>query len=280
MRSVHDKGGAIFLQLWHMGRQSHSSFGQQPVSASALPVGAGQVYGADGNKYDYEVPRPLGLEELPGVVEQYRRASALAKAADFDGVEIHGANGYLLDQFLQSASNKRTDAYGGPKEQRFRLMREVVEAVVDVWGPEGVGLRLSPNGAFGGMGSEDNWETFSYVASELKRYNLAYLHVMDGLGFGFHGKDRAVTLFDVKSRFGGTVMGNVGFTRDTADGAIRTGAADLVAFGRPYISNPDLAERFAADVPLTPSPPPERWYRGGEHDYVDWPAHEEDKSRL
>jgi N-ethylmaleimide reductase len=192
--TVHSAGGVIYCQLWHMGRQTLSDFfGIQPVSASAIAA-AGDSHGPGNIKKAYEVPRALELHELPKVVEEYRHAAVMAKEAGFDGVEIHGANGYLLDQFLQSVSNHRTDAYGGPVENRFRLLREVFAAVSTVFPADRIGVRLSPNGMYGSMGSEDNFETFQYAIAELNALNVGYLHVMDGVGRGFHGKCKVFTL--------------------------------------------------------------------------------------
>jgi N-ethylmaleimide reductase len=163
--------------------------------------------------------------------------------AGFDGVEIHATNGYLIDQFLQSSSNKRTDKYGGGFENRYLFLKEVVEACLSVYPAGRIGVRLSMNGTFGGMGAADNYDMFMFTASKLSEYNLAYLHMCDGTDFGFHGLCKQIKLVDAKIAFKGPVMGNMGYTRDSADGAIRSGAADLVAFGRLFITNPDLVER-------------------------------------
>jgi N-ethylmaleimide reductase len=275
--AVHAKEGKIFLQLWHMGRQSHSSFHatNEIVSASAIKIpGDGHVRDKDYNKVPFETPRALNTEEVKQVVLDYQNCARLAKQAGFDGVEIHGANGYLIDQFLQTCSNERTDEYGGSRENRMRFLIEVVEAILREFPSDRVGLRLSPNGAYGGMGSEDNDILFPEVASAMKRYELAYLHVMDGLGFGFHAKCKAVTLHDMKKNFEGPIIGNVTYTKDTAEGAIRTGAADLIAFGRLFISNPDLVDRFANNWPLAPDAPYEAWWEPGNlHLYHGWPAY-------
>lgn len=261
-QAVHDKGGKIFLQLWHMGRQSHSSFhdGQQIVAPSAIKIPEGTVRDINQNSVPYETPRALETDEIPGIVQDYARSAALAKDAGFDGVEIHGANGYLIDCFLQSSTNHRTDRYGGSKENRFNFLKEIVEEVGKVYPYDRIGVRVSPNGAFGGMGSADNFESYTYYAEQLNKYGLAYLHVMDGLGFGFHGLDKQVTLMDIKKRFDGPVMSNIAHTKDTAEGVIRSGAADLVAFGRLYITNPDLVERFQNNWPLDESNSYPTWY--------------------
>ena len=272
--AVHKEGGLIFLQLWHMGRASHSSFSigaKYPGTVSASAIAAqGTVYTASGEKQPYEVPRALETDEIARVGEDYRRAARLAMEGGFDGVELHGANGYLIDQFLQSCSNKRDDKYGGSKENRYRFLEEILNAVKREVPSNRIGVRLSPNGIFGSMGSEDNDVMFPYVAERLSEHNLGYLHVMDGLGFGFHRKCKAVTLHEMKARFGGLVIGNVGFEPETAEGAIRTGAVDAVAFGRRYISNPDLVERIQNGHPLEDAPGMEFWYFGGEQGYTTY----------
>ena len=273
--AVHAKGSPIFLQLWHCGRASHSDFhdGELPVAPSPIRLEGDGVHTPEGKK-EHEVPRALETAELPGVVADYVAAVKRAKAAGFDGVEVHSANGYLLDQFLQSKTNHRDDAYGGSVENRFRLLREVVEGVSAVFGPERVGVRLAPNGVFNDMGSPDYRETFTYAAKELNRYGLAYLHVMDGLAFGFHGLGEPMTLPEFREVFAGPLMGNCGYTRETAEAAIASGAADLIAFGRPFISNPDLVERFRQGLALAPESDPSTWY-SGEHaaeGYTDFPT--------
>jgi len=274
--SVHAEGGTIFLQLWHCGRASHRDFhgGDLPVSASAVRLEGDGVHTPLGKK-DYETPRALETAELPGVVADYAAAARRAKAAGFDGVEVHAANGYLLDQFLQSKTNRRKDAYGGSMENRFRLLREVVEGVAGVFGAERVAVRFAPNGAFNDMGSPDYRETFTYAARELDRYGLAYLHIMDGLAFGFHELGEPMTLRDFREVFSGPLMGNCGYTRETAEAAVASGAADLIAIGRPYIANPDLVERFRNGWPLAPETDPSTWY-SGEHaaeGYTDQPEY-------
>ena len=247
------------------------------MSASAVKLEGDGVHTPNGKK-DYEVPRALETDELPGVVADYVSAAERAKEAGFDGVEIHSANGYLLDQFLQSKTNQRTDAYGGSVENRFRLLREVVEGVSGVWGPERVGVRLAPNGAFNDMGSPDYRETFTYAARELDAYGLAYLHVMDGLAFGFHELGEPMTLEDFRAVFHGTLMGNCGYDKETAAAAVARGAADLIAIGRPYISNPDLVERWQNGWPEAPLSDPTSWYTLEQTPagYTDYPAYQPD----
>ena len=271
--TVHTKGAKIFSQLLHMGRQGHPSF--NPANEVVAPSVPGDVFtrDVDSERVPYVVPRALQTSEIPGIVQDYQHAAKMAKLAGFDGVEIHGANGYLLDELLQSVTNQRTDVYGGSVENRYRLLKEVIEAVGQVFPYDRIGVRISPNGVFGGMGSADNYETFTYVASQLSRYGLAYLHVMDGLGFGFHNKGKAVTLFDAKVHFQGPVMGNIDYTKEIAEGAIRSGAADLIAFGRSYMTNPDLVERFTNNWPLAGPPPYEVWYGGDAKGYTDYPTY-------
>jgi 2,4-dienoyl-CoA reductase-like NADH-dependent reductase (Old Yellow Enzyme family) len=272
VQTVHAKGGRIFLQLWHCGRASHSSFhnGALAVAASPIKIEGDGVHTPEG-KQPYEVPRALETDEVRAVVEDYRSAAARAKSAGFDGVEIHSANGYLLDVFLQSKTNQRTDRYGGNVENRYRLLDEVVEAVTGVWPAHRVGVRLAPNGAFNDMGSPDYREQFTYAAQQLDRFGLAYLHVMDGLAFGFHELGEPMTLREFRAVFHGTLMGNCGYTRETGEERIEAGDADLIAFGRPYISNPDLVERFANDWPLNPDADMQDWYTPkGSDGYTDF----------
>lgn len=275
---VHAKDGKIFCQLWHLGRQAHSSFHpttKRTVSASAIKMG-GTVKTSELKDVESEVPHALTVDEIKTTIADYVNAAEKSKAAGFDGIEIHAANGYLIDQFLQSSTNKRTDQYGGSKENRIRFLKEITEAIVasGAFPANRIGFRISPNGAFGDMGSEDNFEMFTFVAKEMNQYGLAYLHVMDGLGFGFHAKDKAVTCADIRKNFDGTIMANVGLTKEIAEGLVRSGACDLVCFGRLYISNPDLPERFANNWPLTEPAPYETWWQPtGEKGYTDWPVH-------
>jgi N-ethylmaleimide reductase len=274
-KAVHDKGGRIFLQLWHMGRASHSSFhgGQLPVSASDVAIKSDSIHTPAGKK-SYEQPHPLTVEEIKATVADYRQAALNAIAAGFDGVEVHGANGYLIDQFLQTTSNKRTDNYGGTIENRVRFLNDVLDAVVSAVPANRVGVRLSPNGAFNEMGSPDYKELFSHAMAGLDKFNLAYLHVMDGLAFGFHKLGTQFTLKDVRKVFRGPVIGNCGYTQETAEAAVQSGDADMIAFGRPYISNPDLVERFANGWPLARPAPMGTWYGfKGAVGYTDFPAY-------
>lgn len=274
--AVHQQGGRIFLQLWHMGRSSHSSFhnGQPAVAPSAIAINEPYIHTPLG-KMPHEVPRALETAEIPRVVEDYRRAAERAKLAGFDGVEIHGANGYLIDEFLQSKTNHRTDQYGGSVAARYQFLKEVVEAVITVWPAERVGVRISPNGMFNDMGSPDYREQFTYVAEQLNAYGLAYLHVMDGLGFGFHKLGEAMTLADFRRVFAGPLIGNCGYTIAAAEQAIAEDRADMIAIGRPFISNPDLVERVRNDWPLAKMAPISDWYSPiGAKGYTDYPSYQ------
>ncbi len=273
--AVHAASGRMFLQLWHMGRASHSDFhdGRPPVSASAVKIEGDGIHTPLGKK-PYEVPRALETWEVPGVVADYGRAAARAREAGFDGVEIHAANGYLIDQFLQSKTNHRTDDYGGSIEKRSRFLKEVVEAVTAEWPAGRVGVRIAPNGVFNDMGSPNYREQFLHVAGLLDRYPLAYLHVMDGLAFGFHKLGEPLTLAEFRSMFSGPLMGNCGYDAETAERAVAAGDADLIAFGRPFISNPDLVERFRHGWPLTEQAEMSSWYSPtGPRGYTDFPCY-------
>lgn len=274
-RKVTDKvrptGTPIFLQLWHCGRASHSDFhnGELPVSASAVKLNGDSIRTPLGKK-PYETPRPLSEDEIKATVNDYRAAAIRAKEAGFSGVEVHGANGYLINQFLDSRTNLRQDRYGGSLANRFRFFREVLEAVLTVWPPELVGARISPNGVFNDMGSENFRETFLYAAEELNKYGLGYLHIMDGLAFGFHEKGTPMTLKEFRPIFQGTIIGNCGYTKELAEERLAAGDADLIAFGRPFISNPDLPERFRHDWPLNPYDDMSLWYTAGPEGYTDY----------
>ncbi len=277
--AVHASMAPFFLQLWHMGRASHSSFqenGQLPVSASAIKLQAEYIHTPIG-KQPYETPRALETNEIPLVVEDYRQAAQRAKDAGFDGVEIHAANGYLIDQFLQSKTKHRTDQYGGSLENRYRFLKEIVEAILTVWPANRVGVRLAPNGNYNDMGSEDFRETFLYVASQLNAYGLAYLHIVDGLAFGFHELGEPMTLAEFRNVFTGPLMANCGYTQETAEAAIKDGNADLIAFGRSIISNPDLVERFANGWSLNPPPDQSIWYSFNQEGYIDFPTYQESR---
>ena len=272
--ALHARGTPVFLQLWHCGRASHSAFhgGQPAVSASAIKINGDLIHTPQG-KLPYEAPRALATAEVVAVVEDYRQAAARAKAAGFDGVEIHAANGYLINQFLDSKTNQRTDCYGGSLENRFRFLKEIVEAILTVWPGTRVGVRLSPNGNFNDMGAPDFRETFTYAAGNLNPFGLAYLHVVDGLAFGFHEQGKPMTLPEFRAVFAGPLMGNCGYSQETAEAAIASGQADLIAFGRPYLSNPDLLERFANGWELNPPADLKAWSAPDARGYTDFPFH-------
>jgi 2,4-dienoyl-CoA reductase-like NADH-dependent reductase (Old Yellow Enzyme family) len=273
--TVHDAGGTIFMQMWHCGRASHPSFhdGKPHVAPSAIKINADYIHTPKG-KEPHATPRALETHEIARVVDDYRQAAQRALSAGFDGVEIHAANGYLLDTFLQSKTNHRDDQYGGSVENRYRILEEVVTAVRSVYPVNRIGVRLSPNGVFNDMGSADYREQFTYVAQQLNQHRLGYLHVMDGLAFGFHELGEPMGLSDFRAVFDGVLMGNCGYTRETAESAIATGQADMIAIGRPFISNPDLVERYRHDWPLNPDAEIADWYSPtGAKGYTDFPLY-------
>ncbi len=268
--AVHAKGGKIVIQLWHVGRISHPSLlpnNALPVAPSAIKP-AGQAFTYQGLQ-DYVEPRELAIDELPKIVQDYVHATKCAIAAGFDGVEIHAANGYLLDQFLRDGSNQRTDAYGGSVENRARLLMEVTQAVVDVIGADKVGVRLSPVNPFNDMQDSNPQTTFNYVASALNPFNLAYLHAVEG---GIHGGGEADP-FDFsafRKLFTGKYMANLSYDKARGNAAIANGHADCVAYGVPFIANPDLVARFKADAPLNEANS-DTFYGGGAEGYTDYP---------
>jgi N-ethylmaleimide reductase len=290
--AVHAAGGLMFMQLWHVGRVSHPSLqpdGQLPVAPSALaPNGLAMILNAQGQPemVPFVTPRALAPEELPGIVQQYAQAAQNALAAGFDGVEVHGANGYLLDQFLNSSTNQRDDAYGGPVANRARLLLEVVEAVAAVWGPARVGVRLSPLGTFNDMGDDDPEALFGYLAEQLNGLNLAYLHVVEPVVAGnadlAEPDPRGLALMRlIRANYRGSLIACGGYDGDKARAALHEGRADLVAFGRPFIANPDLPQRLLINAPLN-APDPATFYGGGAHGYVDYPtlAQEQDEEPI
>lgn len=262
-KAVHDAGGLIVLQLWHVGRISDPSFlqGEPPVAPSAIPA-KGHVSLLRPER-PFPTPRALELREIPEVIEAFRKGAQNAKDAGFDGVEIHGANGYLLDQFLQDGSNLRTDEYGGPIENRARFMLEVADAVISVWGADRVGMHLAPRADAHSMGDSNLAATFTYVATELGKRKLAFLCARE--------KQAADSLAPaLKKAFGGAFIANEGFTKESAEKVIASGQADAVAFGKDFISNPDLVRRFQENAPLNRFHT-ETFYSGGAEGYVDYP---------
>ena len=263
-QAVHEAGGRIFLQLWHCGRISHPMFldGALPVAPSAIaPAGPVRLVRPE---TPYVIPRALERGEIPGIVAAYKRGAQNAQAAGFDGVEVHGANGYLLDQFLQDSTNRRTDDYGGAIENRARLMLEVVDAAIAVWGAGCVGLHLAPRGDAQSMGDSDPASTFGYVAREAGRRSLAFLCAREYVGPDSLGPR-------LKRDFGGAYIANEKFTRESAEEILARGDADAVAFGQLFIANPDLSRRFALKAALN-APRLETFYRGGAEGYTDYPA--------
>ncbi len=267
--AVHAAGGRIVLQLWHVGRVSHPVFqpgNQLPVAPSAIAP-KGQLYGPDWKKIDYVAPRALELAEIPGVIEGYVVGARNAKRAGFDGVEVHGANGYLLDQFIRDGSNTRTDSYGGSITNRARLTLEVVEAVVGVWGASRVGIRLSPLNPNNDMADSNPKATFGFVARELARFGLAYVHVLEPV----ETPADTQVLGTVKAACCAPVIANNGYTLETAQAAIRAGKVDAVAFGKLFLANPDLPKRLTAGAPLNDWDM-KTFYGGGAAGYTDYAA--------
>ena len=269
--AVHNAGGKIFLQLWHSGRISHPSLlgGKQPIAPSAIaPVG--ELHSPVG-KVTMETPRPLEKYEISEVVEQFRSGAKNAKAAGFDGVELHGAFGYLIDQFLQDGSNQRTDEYGGPIENRARFLLEVVEAVSSVWGADRVGIKLSPSNTFYGMADSNPQVTFGYVLKALSPIGLAYVHLMEPNEIDLKNRDvinPVIPLF--RPMYQGTLIGNGNYTQETANAALAKGDVDLVSFGKLFLANPDLPDRFRLNTSLN-EPDPKTFYGSGEQGYTDYP---------
>lgn len=269
--AVHAKGGRIFLQLWHVGRVSHVDLqpdGAAPVAPSAIQAAAKTF--VNNTFVDTSMPRALNLEEIPGIVADFRQAAANAIAAGFDGVEIHGANGYLLDQFAKDGANHRTDAYGGSVENRARLMLEVATAVAAEIGVERTGIRISPVSPANGVSSSDPQAQFDYIVDHLSKLGLVYLHVVEGAT----GGPRDVAPFDfagLRRRFSGTYIANNGYHMDLANAQLAAGEADLFAFGRPFIANPDLVVRLQSGAALNEINSA-TIYGGGAEGYTDYPA--------
>lgn len=268
--AVHAAGGAIFLQAWHVGRISHTSLqpdGGKPVAPSAIPADGVKTFIGTG-LVDVSAPRALETDEIAGIVEDYRKAFANVKRAGFDGVEVHGANGYLLDEFMKTGSNRRTDAYGGSVENRCRLTLEVVDAAIAVLGKGRVGIRLSP-APVQGASDDDPAATFGYLARELGRRGIAYIHVIEGVTQT--NRDAVLDWSALRTAFGGVYIANNLYDRDTALEAVGAGRIDAVCFGRAFIGNPDLVERLRRGAPLN-ADRKESWYGGGAEGYVDYPT--------
>lgn len=269
--AVHERGGHIFCQLWHVGRISHPDFhdGEPPVAPSAVRP-QGQAFTYEGPK-DFVTPRALEQDEIAAIVADYAHAAECARRAGFDGVELHAANGYLIDQFLRDGSNHRTDAYGGPLENRARFLLEVTAAVCDAWEGGRVGVRLSPLNPFNDMRDSNPAATFGYAVEQLNRFGLGYLHVTEMGGDAPGAAGPAFDLGNLRRAWQGVYVTNGGYDRDTAEAAIREGRADAVAFGQLFLANPDLVTRFRRNAPLN-EPDPATFYGGDEHGYTDYPA--------
>ncbi|MFU8878337.1 MAG: alkene reductase [Wenzhouxiangellaceae bacterium] len=280
--AVHQAGGRIVLQLWHVGRISHPRLqpgGQKPVAPSAIrPEGVQTYVSADSGMVDIPEPRALQADELPGIAEQFRSGAENARKAGFDGVEIHAANGYLIDQFIRSGSNRRTDEYGGSVDNRLRFPMMVVDAVKQAWPKERIGIRVSPTGSFNDMHDDDPIATFGELARRIDEAGLAYIEVVEDLSQGNLADGRPESVIGaIRSGFSGTYIGNGGYTRQEAIERISAGKCDLVSFGRSIIANPDLVERLRRDAPLND------WdegtfYGGDERGYTDYPALDEMKT--
>jgi N-ethylmaleimide reductase len=266
--AVHEKGGLIFLQIWHGGRACHPLLndGAQPVAPSAIAITSSEVRTPEGMK-PYVIPRELLLEELPIIVDGFKKAAENAKLAGFDGVEVHSANGYLLDEFLRDGSNKRTDKYGGSIENRARLMLEVLQAVCDVWGSDRVGIRISPLNSFNSMIDSDPVALSTWLAKRLNDFDLAYLHVMRA---DFYQQQTGDVLTPIRENYQGVLIGNMGYDAKEAEKAVATGKLDAVSFGVSFIANPDFPERIKVGGSLN-QPNPETFYSFDEKGYTDYP---------
>jgi len=266
--AVHAKGGHIFIQLWHCGRVSHPDYhgGELPVAPSAIRP-EGQAFTYTGLQ-DFVTPRELAVDEIPGIVEQYRHAAGMAMQAGFDGIEIHSANGYLIDQFLRDGSNRRSDQYGGTIENRVRLLIEVSEAVCREIGSDKVGVRISPVNGFNDMRDSDPQSLFNHVAEALSTLKPAYLHVVEVSMAG--EVDDAVDMQQIRQHFYGAYIANGSYDKARGNAVIASGAADMVAYGIPYLANPDLVERFLKDTQLN-EPDQATFYGGDMHGYTDYP---------
>jgi len=277
--AVHAKGGTMVVQLWHTGRVSHTIFqkdGQAPVGPSAIQAKT-KTFVAGQGFVDVSMPRALELDEIPGIVEDFRYASSRAIEAGFDGVELHGAHGYLLDAFLRDGSNHRTDRYGGSIENRARLLLEVAAVCAKAIGADRLGVRISPVSTANDSHDSDPQALFNHVVEGLNPLGLAYLHVVEGET----GGARDSIAFDytaLHDRFDGAYMVNNGYDRQMAIDVVASGGADLVAFGRPFIANPDLVERLRIDAPLNPLMAQETLYGGGPHGYIDYPTLEQSRA--
>jgi len=273
VEAVHRRGGTIFLQLWHTGRISHPDLhgGALPVAPSAIAA-EGQAFTNDGLK-DFVTPRALETDEIPGIVADYRHAAAQAKAAGFDGVEVHAANNYLLEQFIRDSTNRRTDIYGGSIENRLRFPLDVVRAVVEVWGARRVGIRISPATTEPGKTPLDSQpaQTFDMFVDALSEMGLLYIHDIEGVTQQTRDVPDGVDFRELRKRFSGAYIANNQYTLALAEEVLADGDADLFSFGRPFLANPDLVKRLRSGAPLAEAPK-EYWYGGGSVGYSDWPV--------
>lgn len=266
--AVHDAGGKIVLQIWHGGRACHPDLndGQVPVAPSALAIRAEEVYTPKG-KQTYTTPRALTTDEIASIVQGFRVATQHAQLAGFDGVEVHAANGYLIDQFLRDGSNQREDIYGGSIENRARLLMEVLTAVCNAWSSDRVGVRLSPLNSFNDMLDSDPIALTTYLAQALNPFSLAYVHMMRS---DFYGKQSGDVMTPLRQHYKGTLIANMGYTDAEAEKAIADGLVDAVAFGTAYIANPDLVERIRLGSPMNDANP-DAYYSAGAQGYNDYP---------
>ena len=270
-KAVHEKGGRIFLQLWHVGRISHPAFhnGALPFAPSAIkPLGS--IYTPEGMK-EFVTPHSMSIDEIKTVVSQYVQGAKNAMDSGFDGVEIHGANGYLIDQFLRDGTNHREDVYGGSIENRARFLLEIVRGVISAIGSDKTGVRLSPSGTFNDMKDSDPEKHFTYVCDILNEFDLAYLHIIDALEGDIRHGANVVDLSVLREAYKGVLIANGGYTQERGNMAIQSGLADAVAFGALFLANPDLPERFKANAQLN-MPNPDTFYTQGEEGYLDYPT--------
>lgn len=285
--AVHKAGGRMFIQLWHVGRISHPALQPDhmlPVAPSPItPSGKAFIENelGEGELVPFVRPRALETQEVPYVVRQYARAARNAQLANADGIEIHSANGYLLEQFLETGTNRRTDAYGGPIEHRARMLLEVIESCIEIWGAERVGVRISPLSTFNDAHDDNPEETYRYVAERLSEYKLAYLHVINPAAAQLEKREPIPERVEkmlamIREEFHGPLMLAGGFDRETAEQWLEAGKADLIAFGRAFLANPDLPERFRRTTSLN-KPDPTTFYGGGEHGYTDYPTIEQEQ---
>lgn len=268
---VHKKGGLIFLQMFHVGRISHSDFldGKMPVAPSSIKP-TGQVFTSNGMK-DYEIPKELGIDEIQNIINDFKIASQNAKDTGFDGVEIHGANGYLLNQFIDDSSNKRTDSYGGSIKKRSKILFEVIDAVLEIWNSKNVGVRLSPSGLFNSVGDSNSQSTYTYIIEKLNDYNLAYLHLINPMMPIDEYPEMILNVAEFYGKiYNGNKIINCGYTRTTGEDALKNGISEMVAYGKLFIANPDLPRRFELNAELNVANS-ETFYGGGKEGYTDYP---------